>query len=559
MSLPAPDPPDRALRLRLSRWLIRLAWALVPVARRRELVAQWEAELLHRRGRTERLLVWSLGAFRHAGHQLRTEYTMDLIWQDVRYGFRSLNRSRGLIAIAILSLGVGIGANTSIFSAVDVFMLRPLPYPDSDELYALWTTNADRGWTEVTFSVPDFVDLRKESRAMDVAALRGGIFSLSGDFEAERLAGSYVSPGFFEVLGVEPAVGRAFLPEESVPGNERVALISDGLWKRRFGGDQDLLGSSILLDGEPHTVVGVMPPHFWFGEPDRDVWTPLPVTGEERRDAHMLVVLTRARQGSSRQQVQGDAQRIMEGISREYPGTSAGAGALAMPLHQWVFDEGFKAGTLIATVAVALVLLITCANVANLLLTHAAGRDREVALRAALGAGRVRIVRQFLTEAILVAFVGGVLGVALSAAGIRGLVSLMPPDFPRVHEIGLSPRVLLYTAAVTMLTGVVFGLAPALSASRADRTGRLTEGGRGGTGARGSRLRRGLVVGEVAMALVLLVSSALLVQGFVRIRLADLGFDRADVLVARTLLPESSYADSASMSSFYTRLQARLA
>ncbi len=484
---------------------------------------------------------------------------MDLIWQDVKYGLRSLRRGRGIIAIAVLSLAIGIGANTSIFSAVDVFMLRPLPYPHSDRLETLWTTNQDRGWQQVSFSVPDFQDLRERSHTMDVAASRDGTFSLSGDFEAERLSGDYVTPDFFHVLGVQPAVGRAFAEDEGRPGNEHVAVISDGLWQRRFGRDPSLIGSTILLDGIPHTVVGVMPPRFWYLFPGKDVWAPLAITGEEHRDSYYLSLLARLRDGSTPDQVLAEAQQIMGQIAQEYPETSAGNGATMMRLHDRVFNEGFKAGTLIATVAVAFVLLIACANVANLLLAHSAGRGREVALRGALGAGRARIMRQFLTEATLVALVGGVLGLGLSVIGIRALTGIMPPQFPRVHEIGLSPRVLLYTAALTMLTGILFGLAPALSFGRTNLTESLKEGGRGGSGSHGGRLRKALVVAEVALSLVLLVSSVLLMQGFARIRLADLGFDRSDVLTARTLLPEAQYPDSESVNDFYTRLRTRLA
>jgi putative ABC transport system permease protein len=525
---------------------------------------QWEAELVYRWRRkrlspAQELLIWSLGAFQHAWYLLRTEYTMDLIWQDVKYGVRALNRSRSLIAIAVLSLAIGIGANSAIFSAVDVFMLRPLPYPESDRLHSVWVTNSERNWGTASFSVPDFLDFRDRTTSMDVAASQTRNFSLSGDFEAERLTGLHVTPGFFRVLGVQPALGRAFLPEEGTPGNERVVLISHGLWERRFGGDTELVGSSVLLDGEPHTVVGVMPEHFWFEFPGRDVWAPLAFTGEELRDSHYIKVLARVRGGFTSEQALGESRQLMGQIAMEYPETSAGHSARMMTLHEDVFDEGFKDGSLISTVAVLFVLLIACANVANLLLTHAAGRDREVALRGALGAGRSRLVRQFLTEATLVALLGGLLGLGVAFLGIKGLISIMPPEFPRAHEIGLSPRVLGYTAAVTMLTGLLFGLAPALHSSKSNLTDSLKEGGRGGSGARGARLRKALVVGEVAMALVLLVSSALLVQGFVRIRLADLGFDRTDVLTFQTLLPQAQYPDSAGANLFYTQLQARLA
>ncbi|MCK5649722.1 MAG: ABC transporter permease, partial [Gemmatimonadetes bacterium] len=415
------------------------------------------------------------------------------------------------------------------------------------------------GWSQVSFAVPDFLDLREQSQTMQLAATRGGIFNLSGDIDAERLVGKYVTPGFFGVLGVQPAIGRAFTPDEGSPGNDKVAIISDGVWRRRFGADPNLVGSSIIIDGTPHTLVGVMPPHFWYRSPGQDVWTPLAFTGEETRDGHFLQVLARRNDDVTPQQALGEAQRLMGQLAVAYPETSAGHSVMMETLHRDVFDEGFVAGTLIASVGVALVLLIACANVANLLLTHAAGRDREVALRGALGAGRSRIVRQFLTESSIVAVLGGVLGVGLSVLGIRALISIMPPDFPRVHEIGLDSRVLLYTAAITMLTGIIFGLAPALQSSKTNMTDTLKEGGRGGTGSRGARLRKGLVVGEVALALILLVSSALLVQGFARVRMADLGFDRSDVLTMQVLLPEGQYPDSAVVHDFHTRLLGRLA
>jgi putative ABC transport system permease protein len=561
---------DYPARLRWSLALIRLAGRIVPRRRRSEWQEQWHAELIHRWQRREEisrshaqptrgLVLWSLGAFSHAWYLFRTEYTMDLIWQDVKFGIRALKRGKGLIAVAVLSLAIGIGANTSIFSAVDVFMLRPLPYPDSDELHVPWITNQERGWTQVSYSMPDFVDLREQSTTMLVAATTGTSFNLSGGDRPERLTGRSVSANFFQVLGVQPSLGRGFTPDEEREGQGHVAVISDGLWKRRFGADPSAVGSTLLLDGETYTIVGVMQPRFWYLYPGNEIYTPLTVTGEEPRDGHYLHLLGRLRDGVDARQAQQETHHIQQQLALEYPETSAGHGATMWSLHEDIFDEGFKAGTLIATVAVAFVLLIACANVANLLLTHASGRDREVALRGALGANRSRIVRQFLTEAIMVSVMGGVLGLALSIVGIRSLVSLMPASFPRVQEIGLSPRVLLYTAAVTMLTGIIFGLAPALQSSRHNVVDALKEGGRVGAKSAGVGLRKALVVGEVSLALVLLVSSALLVQGFARIRLADLGFDRSDVLTMEVVLPPHDYPDTASVAAFYTEAAARLA
>ncbi|UCD24193.1 MAG: ABC transporter permease [Gemmatimonadota bacterium] len=477
------------------------------------------------------------------------------IWQDVKYGARALRRSKGLIAIAVLSLGIGIGANTSIFSAVDVFMLRPLPYPESDKLYTLWVTNPERGWDQVSFSVPDFVDVRERSQTMAVAAIEGQSFNLSaGDGRPERLRGLMVTSDFFDVLRVQPTMGRGFTAQEEEPGYGKVAIISDGLWRRRFAADPEILSRQLNLDGESYSVVGVMPEGFYFADLRMDIWTPFVITGEEGRSAHYVDVIGRLRDGSSETRATEELKLLMRQLEQEYPESNAGMSGWLLSLHEDVFDEGFKMGSLISTVAVAFVLLIACANVANLLLTHAAGRETEVALRGALGAGRIRIARQFLTEALLVSIMGGVLGLGLSVFGIRALKTLMPPWFPMVDQVGIDARVLAFTAAVTILTGILFGLAPALQGSRANMVDSLKEGGRRGTAGRGMRLRKALVIGEISLALVLLVSSVLLVQGFVRIRLVDLGFDRTDVLTFRVALPERTYPDTAAVSDFYTQL-----
>jgi predicted permease len=483
---------------------------------------------------------------------------MDEILQDVKYAFRTLRRGGALIAIAVLSLAIGIAANTTIFSAVDVFMLRPLPYPDSHELYAVYTTNSERGWSQVDFSVPDFVDFRERSQTLSVATADGASFNLSEGDRPERLTGGTVTWNFFEVLGVHPAVGRGFTANEEIPGQHQVAVISDGLWERRFGRDPGTLGSTVLLDGEPHTVVGVMPPKFWYRNPFTDILVPLAISGEESRNSHYVDVLARLNPGHTLEQAQDEADRIAAQLAQEYPETNSGNGAALTTLHEATFGEGFETGTLISSIAVFFILLIACANVANLLLTHATGREREVAVRVALGARRIRIVRQFLTEALILSTTGALLGLGLSVFGIRGLISVMPPWFQRVDEIGINPRVLVFTAIVAGLSAVLVGLAPAIQGTRPDMVEALKEGGRGGTAARGAKLRKALVIGEVSLALALLVNSALLVQAFFNVRLADRGFDESDVLAFHISLPSNAYPDTATVVAFHENLQQRL-
>jgi putative ABC transport system permease protein len=483
---------------------------------------------------------------------------MDWIGRDLKHAFRSLRRGGLLIGIAVLSLGIGIGSVTTIFAAVDVFMLRPLPYPDSGNLFSVHTTNSDRGWTRVSFSVPDFVDFRERSRTLDVAVSRGTSFNLSEGDRPERAEGRRVSANWFRVLGVNPVLGRGFTSDEEVEGSARVAIIGHGLWERKFGGDPDAVGRDLVLDGEPYTIVGVMPPDFWYVSVFDEVWVPFTIAGDEPRNSHYIQGLARLRPGFTPEQAADEMNRIAAQLETEYPETNAGNGARIETLHEDIFNEGFRVGTSISSLAVLFLLLIACANVANLLLTHAVGREREMAVRTALGAGRGRIVRHFLTDALVVSAAGGILGVLLSVLGIRWLVSVMPPWFPRVNEIGLDGRALAFTGLIVIFCAFIVGLAPALQGSRVSTSESLKEGGRGGTAARGGRLRKGLVVGEVALALALLVASALLVQAFYHVRLADRGFDETDLLAFRIALPEADYPDQEAMNAFHEELTRRL-
>jgi putative ABC transport system permease protein len=478
---------------------------------------------------------------------------MESFFADVRYSLRSIRRSPGVIAIAVLSLGLGIGANVTIFSAVDVFMLRPLPYPDAYRLVHVYSTVPERGWTYNPVSIPDLLDFREQSRTIDIVASYGSDVNLAGDQGPERIDGERTSWDYFQVLQVVPVLGRTFTREEERAGNH-VAIISHGLWERRFGGDPAIVGSEVSLDGVPHTIVGILPPRFRFYQSPTEIWTPFGLTGDESRGSHFLAPVGRLRPGATLDQAHAELATIADRLARTYPETNQGWGAGVRALHRQIFSDEFRMGSLISSVAVAFVLLIACANVANLMLARVAGRTREITVRGALGAGRGRIARQLLTESMIVSLAGGVVGVGLSAIGIRGLVALMPAWFPRVDEIGIDLRVLGFAALVTVATGITFGMAPALHSSRPNFSNALKESGRGAVGPGGHRLRRILVVAEVALALVLLVSSALLVQGFLRLQTADYGWNKERLLLFRLALPRSEYRDADAAAAFYREL-----
>ena len=484
---------------------------------------------------------------------------MDTLLQDLRYGARSIMRSRGVFLLAVASLAIGVAANTTIFSAVDVFLFRPMPYPEPDALVMAFTTNEQRGWTQTSVSLPDFVDWRERSRTVDLAAYQETSFNLSGGDRAERLTGARVAWNFFRVMGTPLADGRGFRADEERRGSDNVVVISETLWERRFGGDGAGLGATLMIDGAPRTVVGVMPADFEFPSRNLDVWVPLGLTGEEPRGNRSHLTVGRLRDEATLETARADLSRVAADLERTHA-DDTGMGVFVNTLHAQLFDETFWTAALICMVAVGFVLLIACANIANLLLAKAASRDREIAVRTVLGAGRLRILRQLLTESMLLATVGGALGLLLSVWGIRGLIALMPPDFAFIDRIGLDARVLAFTLVLTAAAGLIFGLAPALQSVRPNLNATLREGGaRGGTiGRRQGRFRAGLVIAEIGLALVLLISAGLLVRGYASLRSVDLGFRTEDVLTARVALLETEYPDSLRVTAFYDALLQRL-
>jgi putative ABC transport system permease protein len=480
---------------------------------------------------------------------------VDTIWKDVRFGLRTLARNPGTTLAALLALALGIGANTAIFSVVNGVMLEPLPYPEPDELQFVWEKNPELGFPRFTVSPHNFEDWRRQSRSFaGLAAIEHSRFNLTGGDRPESLPGARVSADFFRVIGTEPVRGRGFRPEEGRLGSNRVAVISHGLWQRRFGSDPSAVGTTLRLDGEPYTLVGVAPPGFEFPQ-NREIWVPLAFDmAKENRGAHYLLVLGRLAGGVSEEKAQAEMDGIAARLAKDYPDVQTGWGVDVIPLREMVVED-VRSALLILLVFVSFVLLIACANVANLLLARVASRERELAVRTALGAGRARLVRQMLTETLVLFLAGGALGLLLAWWGIRALLALDPEGIPRAHEIGLDGRVLLFTLLVSLATGLLFGLVPALSAAGRQLGESLKEGGRAmAGGVRGRLMRNALVLGQVALTLVLLVGAGLLIRSFARLQAIDPGFRSEGVLTARVVLPAAEYAEPARQVAFHQQL-----
>ncbi len=485
---------------------------------------------------------------------------MDTFIQDLRHALRLLRRSPGFATVAILTLALGIGATTAIFSVVNGVVLRPLPYDDPDELYMVWEDKELRGGpaTEWTGRAT-FRDWRERNRAFEgMAAVNGWAPTLTGGDRPEALAGALVSSGYFSVLGLAPALGRGFLPEEEAPGAGNVVVLSHELWQRRFGGDPTLPGGTLTLNGETHRVVGILRPGF---RPPivqaAELWAPLPLDPEmDDRGNYFLRVVGRLAPGVTPEAARADMQRVAASIAAEHPVDYRDVGVTLEPLQEAIVGP-VRTPLLVLLGAVGLILLIACANVANLLLARAAGREREVAVRSALGAGRRRLARQLLTESLVLATCGGLAGLALGAWGTELLVHMAPPGTPRLEAIGLHPVVFLFAALSTLGTGVLFGLAPALGLSRRRASEVLREGGRGVEGGGRGRLRSALVVTELALGVALLVGAGLLLRSFGELRSVDPGFRVQSVLSGRLVFPAAGY-DREAITGFMDQLERRL-
>ena len=483
------------------------------------------------------------------------------LWQDVRYGARVLLKSPGFTLVAAVALALGVGATTAIFSVMNAVLWRPLPFKEADRLVMIWMDNRRLGMHEDIHSYPNYLDYRGQNTTfanLSVFYTQG--FNLTGAGEPERVVGSAATASFFDVMGTQPALGRAFTEEEDQNGRDMVVVLGHGLWQRRFGGDPKIVGQNVSLNGRPRTVVGVMPAGFAFPSKEIDLWVPLAPDQQtaQLRSTFWLTMVGRLKPGATIEQARAEMGNISARLEQQYSEYMGGYGVNLVALHTQVVGR-VRPALFVLLGAVGFVLLIACANVANLLLARAASRSRELAVRAALGAGRARIVRQLLTESVLLALVGGLGGALVAVWGLDVLKSLAPADTPRLDQIGVDARVFGFAFGLSCLTALVFGLAPALQSSKPDLNETLKEGGRSNTtGVRGRRLREWLVVSEIALTLVLLVGAGLLLKSFMRLQEFNLGYKPEGVLTARVSLPRARYDKPAKVGAFYEQLTERL-
>ncbi|MBL8234505.1 MAG: ABC transporter permease [Bryobacterales bacterium] len=480
---------------------------------------------------------------------------MGNLLSDLRFGSRLLLRSPGFTIVAILTLALGIGANTALFTVADAVLLRPLPYPEPGQLAMIWEDASHIGFARNTPAPANFVDWKARTRSFsDVAAARFRQATLTEDGAPELATGSGVTWNFFPLMRVAPHLGRAFTPEEDKP-DPRVVILSHGLWVRRYGGDPKVVGRDIRMNGLNVTVVGVMPSNFRFPDATTDYWVPAGFTAKDwsNRGSHYLRVVGRLKPGITIERAQQDMQAIAAQLQQEYPRTNSRLGAVVIPLHEEVTGE-VRMGVLVLMAAAASVLLIGCANLANLLLARASGRAREVAVRRALGASRTRLITQLVTESLMLAFVGGVLGVALAYAGVRVLEVMIPPQVMAHMTLAMDRRVLLFAAGVSILTGVLFGLAPAWRSASQSLNEALKLGGKGDVGGRSGSFRNLLVVAEVAVAVVLTVSAGLLIETLRYLQGLKLGFEPNRLLTMRTSFGGQKHSEYKDRESLHQRV-----
>jgi predicted permease len=486
---------------------------------------------------------------------------METVLQDLRYGIRMLAKSPGFALASVITLALGIGATTAMFSVVDAVLVKRLPYKNPDEMVAVWEKTPASQRNSV--SSAEFIDWKSQNQVFqNIAALDSAMFNLSDKDQPEQVLGILAAGDLFQVLGVNPSLGRGFVPEEESAGKEKVVVLSHGLWQRRFGSDRNILGASIRLNNEKYTVIGVMPSSFRFLSNRVDLWMPLVLEpGQLNRRMHYLSVYGRLKPATKLNDAQADLDVIMRNLDRQYPESHMkNWGAIVVPLRDQVVTADLRQSLLIFLTAVSFVLLISCANVANLALARGATRFREISIRAALGASRFRLGRQLLTESLLLSVLGGILGLFLSFWLVSLSATLIPRDtLPSEAEVAINFRVLFLATVLSLLTGILFGLVPSRSIAKTNLTAFLKEGSKAASMSfRRSRLRNVLVIAEVGLAVILLVCAGLLVRSLKLLQQVHPGFEPNNVLTLELTLPETQYSDSTKITSFYRKVIDRL-
>ncbi len=482
---------------------------------------------------------------------------MEDLFEDAAYAVRSLRSTPAFTAAALLTLALGIGATTAIYSLAHTVWLRPLPYRDPSRVVRVWEKNSRLDIASFSASVPNFISWRERSQSFEsLVAVMAANVNLMGDGDPERVTGLAVTAGFFDALGIRPIRGRAFAPGENTPGHARVAMISERLWRQRYGGDVDLVGRTIAFNGENWTVIGVAPADMGFST-DIDIWQPLTLDpSREQREDHHIVVLGRLKPHVAVAQAEAELNGLAAQLEREFPDSNRDWRVLIAPARDWIVDRQTRSALVLLLTASGLLLMVACTNVANLLLARASSRVQEFGIRQALGAGGWRLVRQLVTESLVLASGGGACGLLIAFFGVSGLRALLPANIPRAGQLSLDLSALAVAVVLTVATGLAFGVVPAWAATRPDVQARIGQA-RGPSGSGGLRLRRLLVAGEFALATLLVASAGLLVASFYRLRAVDPGFQTRNVLTARISLPASNYS-RARMFAFYRELDREL-
>jgi putative ABC transport system permease protein len=488
---------------------------------------------------------------------------MNSILKDIRFALRGLLKHPGFTAIAVVTLALGIGGSTSIFTVVDAALLRGLPYKEPDRLYHLWEQTPKQEYPKREFSYPDYQDYQQNNVFEGLAAYTGGGVILSGDGEPESVGGPRVSANFFSVLGVEPILGRTFQAGEDSPGAAKVTVLTYGLWQRRFGGDPGIAGQALTINGESYTIIGVLPASFQFALRNNDLWLPYQPTPNQltRRFMHGTNLIARLKPGIGPAEAQSELNLIAGRIEQQHNESHAGVTPQLVPLQEEIVGS-VRPILLVLLAAVGFVLLIACANVASLLLTRSLARQKEVAIRSAVGASRMRIVQQLLTESVLLSLVGGAAGLLIAYWGVPALVSSLPQNqlnaMPFLKELSLDKGILAFSFGLSLLTGLVFGLAPALQSSRLDLNEVLKEGGRNASAGVGQRLRSAFVVSEIALAVVLLIGAGLMMKSLLRLLQTDVGFKTENLLTMTVILPPARYMQANQQIGFNDQLRERV-